>query len=86
MTSKEALLKIEAYLAYEDFQEELQAVVKDLEVLEILKRLDWLLFNNVDRNDFNYYIDFNKSMKLTYEEAVKIKEWLNIKEEWGQYE
>lgn len=39
MTSKEALLKIEAFLAYYDFQEELQAIAKDLEVLEILKKL-----------------------------------------------
>ena len=67
-------------------------IIKDLEVLTILKRLDWLIFNNVDKNDFNCYIDLNKPMKLTNEEVVKIKEWLNEKErlkekeEWGQYE
>lgn len=37
MTSKEALLKIEAFLAYEDFQEELKAIAKDIEVLENLR-------------------------------------------------
>ena len=36
MTSEEALLKIEAFLAYEDFQEELKVIAKDVEVLKIL--------------------------------------------------
>ena len=67
-------------------------IIRDLEVIDILKKLDWLVFINVDKNDFNYYIDLNKSTKLTNEETVKIQEWLNEKErlkekdEWGQYE
>lgn len=57
----------------------IQPIEKDLEVLEILKRIDWLIYNNVDKNDFNWYIDTNKSMKLTKEEVEKIKDWLKGK-------
>ena len=46
---------------------------------EILKRIDLLVFNNGDKNDFNWYIDTNKSLRITEEEANKIKEWLNDK-------
>lgn len=56
----------------------LEDAIKELEVLEILKRIDWLVYNNGDKNDFNWYIDTNKSMKIT-EEVGKIKEWLNDK-------
>ena len=51
-------------------------VLNDLEVLEILKRIDWLVFNNRDKNDFHWYIDTNKSMIITEEETNKLKEWL----------
>ena len=61
---------------YKNIFETLQ---KDLEVLEILKRIDWLVYNNVDKNDFNWYIDTNKSMKFTKEEVEKIKDWLKGK-------
>ena len=87
MTSKEALKKIYntganmviGTLLDNFFKEEIKAIAKDLEVLEILKRIDWLVYNNGDKNDFNWYIDINKSMKITEEEANKIKEWLNDK-------
>lgn len=46
MTSKEALLEIEAYLAYENFYEELQAIAKDLELLENL-RIHFEKMNNI---------------------------------------
>lgn len=54
-------------------------IIRDLEVIEIFKKIDWLVYNNGDKNDFNWYIDTNKSMKLTKEEAGKIKGWLNDK-------
>ena len=39
MTSKEALLKIEAYLAYDGFQEELKVIARDLELLEEINKI-----------------------------------------------
>lgn len=80
MTSKEALLKIEAYLAYDGFQEELKAIAKDLEVLENLR-------NHIEKIDI--------ITSYCEKDIETIKEWLNDKygykstkedEEWGQYE
>lgn len=79
MTSKEALHIIKwsgVGRSRETYDKAYDLLVKDLEVLEILKRVDWLVYNNGDKNDFNWYIDTNKSMKLTEEEAEKIQEWL----------
>ena len=95
MASKEALKNLKNYIKkyvcnYEKeytpldrekyfFKEIFEVIEKELEVLEILKRIDWLIYNNVDKNDFNWYIDTNKSMKLTKEEVEKIKDWLKGK-------
>lgn len=81
MTSEKALLKIKAFLAYEDFQEELKAIAKDWEVLKILKRIDWLLYleDNKYDWDWNWYIDTKQSMQITKEEFEMIKEWIERK-------
>lgn len=83
MRSKEVLenwynTESTATKAYE-YELHYRIIKKDLEILEILKRIDWLVYNNGDKNDFNWYIDINKSMKITEEEAEKIKGWLNDK-------
>ena len=84
MNSQEALQHIINLVCddtyYRDaLNEEFETLQRDLEVLEILKRIDLLVFNNGDKNDFNWYIDTNKSLRITEEEANKIKEWLNDK-------
>lgn len=79
MTSKELIQKlfdrcmkcIKSLTADQENQ-----IIRDLEVIEILKKVDWLVYNNGDKNDFHWYIDTNKSTKLTKEEAGRIKGWL----------
>lgn len=83
MTSEEAFLKIEAFLAYEDFQEELKVIAKDLEVLKILR--EYFSFTEYGQ----WYIDlcesdFDFKCECTKEEwenspQKKIKEWLKGK-------
>lgn len=51
-------------------------IIRDLEVLEILKKIKWDVYKNGGGDEWNWYIDTNKSMKITEEEAKKIKEWL----------
>ena len=81
MTSKEALNQLYILADVPELAIVIQSyyniVEKDLEVLDIFKRIDWLVFNNGDKNDFNWYIDtYSKSVKLTEEEVKKVKEWL----------
>lgn len=95
MTSKEALEKIGKYYMYEEGSEfplnlenekEYKIIKQDLEVLEILKEKE------VDVNFFKTLIPFHKGEelmmkynltrwkgKLTLEETIKIKEWLDGK-------
>lgn len=83
MTSKEALgyimencLDMWDTFIFSEVKKCFEPIKKDLEVFEILKRIDWLIYNNGDKNDFNWYIDTNKTMQITEEEAKKLKEWL----------
>ena len=88
MTSKEAFLKIESFCAYEDFQEELKAIAKDLEVLELLKESityqEEHKYTMKEDMKGEKFMIFQHSVKGT-EKVEKIKEWLK-EEEWGQYE
>lgn len=74
MTSKEALeyikafLKTEAFLAYEDIQKELKLIEKDLEVLELLKRILKIHLSS--------YYGMEIVVRGTDEQENKIKEWL----------
>ena len=77
MTSKEALLQLESFCAYDDeVKEALSVIAKDLEVLENLRR-------HIEKIDIiTSYCEMD---------IETIKEWLNDKygykdEEWGQYE
>ena len=51
MTSKEALLNIESFLAYEDFQEELKVIAKDLEMLVMLKHTLKIIVHGSDEEE-----------------------------------
>lgn len=68
MTSKEALLNIESFLAYEDFQEELKVIAKDFEVLAMLKHT--LKIKKSDLYGFEIIVHGSD------EEENKIKEWV----------
>lgn len=87
MTSKEALNRLYNHLKAileEDAPELIRIiksyydiVAKDLEVLEILKRIKWDVYENGGGNEWYWFIDTNQSMKITEEEANKVKEWLD---------
>lgn len=86
MTSKEAIKSIEKqstldFLNYDSlclFEQELKVIQKDLEILEILKRFEWLVYQKRIQNVRNWYLDeYSKPVELTEEEAKKLKEWLN---------
>lgn len=51
-------------------------IEKDLEVVEILKRMKWSVYGNDGGNERKWFINTKQSMQLTEEEAEKIKEWL----------
>lgn len=95
MTSKEALKKIYNTGANmvigtpldNFFKEELQAIAKDLEVLELIKAL---FKENVELGSKlcigkNYY-DIAFILFNSKDAYNKIKEWLKEDTEWGQYE
>ena len=75
MTSKEAMLSIESFLAYEDFQEELKAIAEDFEVLEILKK-HVSIFNTLPQCMYPDLIILSGS-EINIEEAKIIKKWLD---------
>lgn len=55
--------------------------LKDLEVdvLKILKRLEWrLVYYDEDHDKFHWYIDTCRFTKLTEKEATKIRDWLGM--------
>ena len=56
--------------------EQEQQIIRDLEVLEILKKLEWEVYENGGGDDWKWFIDTNQSMHITKEEAKKVKEWL----------
>lgn len=59
------------------FLKHMNKLVKDLEVLEILKRIKWDVYENGGGNEWYWFIDTNKSMRIAEEEANKVKEWLD---------
>ena len=84
MTSKKALLKIESFCVYEDFQEELNAIAKDLEVLETIKKYcDIELFYEFAFN--RYLLSFTEKDKtkntfdtpISKEDAEKIMKYFD---------
>lgn len=63
-----------------EYQEELKVLTKikqDLEVLEILKHktIDIKLLNEMSLDYYNFFYD-DKYYKLTLEEFIKLKNWL----------
>ena len=47
-----------------------------LEVLEILKKLSFEIYQNGGGDNWQWFIDLKQSFNLSEEEARKIKEWL----------
>ena len=62
------------YDAYHKTTPEFEQIEKDLKVLEILKKMDWEIYQN-GGGEWNWFIDTKKSMKLTDEEAQTVREW-----------
>ena len=61
--------------AYHKTIPEFTQIEKDLEVLEILKNMDWEIYQNGGGGEWSWFIDTKKSMKLTDEEAQMVREW-----------
>lgn len=88
MTSKEALENIIKFL--QDFEDnllipipaftaclrEIKVINRDLEVLKLLKKLPFEIYQNGGGDDWNWFIDTKQSFKISKEEAIKLKEWL----------
>lgn len=54
----------------------IQPIEKDLEVLEILKKLPFEIYLNGGGDDWEWFIDLKQSFIISKEQASKIKEWL----------
>lgn len=87
MTSKEILTQLfneanrfaceEPKYTTHDLWEMCKQIQKDLEVLEILKKLPFDIYLNGGGDDWSWFIDLKQSFILSEEEYNKIKEWLN---------
>lgn len=78
-----ALLKTEAFLAYESIQEELKVIAKDLKVLKILREHfsctehgQWYI--DLQESDFDFKSECTKE-EWENSPQKKIKEWLKGK-------
>ena len=92
MTSKREYLEWQLGVANEEQDRKLiKSIIKDLEVLEILKKLpfeiyqnqnnsvgSWSLYidTNGDGDNYSWYIETKQSIEISEEEYEKIKEWL----------
>lgn len=82
MTSKEALLQLESFCAYDDeIKEALSVIAKDLEVIEILRHYfqgttygTW--FIDLEESDFDFEYECTRE-EWDRSPQKKIKEWLN---------
>lgn len=66
-------------LKVKDIIELTYRVLKNLEILEILKKEPYLSLNDYykgNENDFNFYLKNIREPKITREEYFKVKEWL----------
>mgnify|MGYP007027057898 CR=1 FL=1 len=82
MKSKEALEYIKKVMVAENGRLSLyeklniKTIAKDLEVLEILKKLEWEVYENGGGDNWNWFVDNKQSMKITDKDAQLLKEWL----------
>ena len=58
------------------YRQDIEQIRKDLEVLEILKKLPFEIYLNGGGDDWSWFIDLKQSFIISEEQASKIKEWL----------
>lgn len=83
MTSKQALLNIESFLAYEDFQEELRAIAEDLNALRIMTE-DTDLMTYIKDYYENMWSDIHDENDMEFMKQWSIKAYeQSYRQKWG---
>lgn len=82
MTSKDAIAKLNVLSSYdtaadkrEEYKECINAILKDLEVLDILKRLDIRSCKIENSESGIWYIECKSKDYVTKEDAIKVAKW-----------